>query len=64
MFWGVLGVIKRPPTLQITAVDSFRNDSNVCPEFFITAETYLVGDDSDHPHIPYSSALYHVCIPL
>jgi len=60
MFSEVLGVLEIPPTLQITAMDSFRNDSNVGPEFFNTAETHLVGDDSDHPHRPYSSALSHV----
>jgi len=49
MFSEVLGVLKRPPTLQTTAMDSFRNDSNVCPEFFNTAETHLVGDDLDNP---------------
>lgn len=62
MFSEVLGVLKRPPTVQITAMDSFRNDSKVCPEFFNTAETHLVGDDSDHPHRPYSSALSHVLL--
>lgn len=58
---------ERQPTIQITAMDSFRNDFNVCPKFFNTAETHLVGHDSEHPHRPYSSALSHVlrnCLSL